>query len=304
MAAADLRFATWNADLSRDGPGLLLRDILSGKDPAVEQVVQGLLHIRPDIVLLTRFDHDLNGVALAALADRLGAGGLPYPHRFAPAQNRGLPSGLDLDGNGRLGDPDDAQGYGRFSGDGAMALLLRLPVAGVQDYSGFLWADLPGARLGHVPPAARPAHRLSSSAHWDLAVALPDGRRLHLLSWAATSPLYGARNPDRNHDEAAFWRHLLDGRLPMPPPPAPFVLIGLPNRAPGQGDPAAMQALARHPALQPPSHGASALLKSGPAPLSLIQPSAGLRVAASGVHPDQAVQRMVWLDLVLDPAPP
>src|SRR5690606_12507574 len=73
-SAGDLRLATWNADLSRDGPGLLLRDILSAKDPEVEAVVQGLLKIRPDIVLLTRFDHDLNGVALGALADRLVAG--------------------------------------------------------------------------------------------------------------------------------------------------------------------------------------------------------------------------------------
>ena len=298
-SAGDLRLATWNADLSRDGPGLLLRDILSAKDPEVEAVVQGLLKIRPDIVLLTRFDHDLNGAALGALADRLAAGGLDYPHRLAPAQNRGLPSGLDLDGNGRLGDPDDAQGYGRFSGDGAMAILSRLPLTMERDFSGYLWADLPNARLAHVPKAALPVHRLSSSAHWQVGVA-----GLTLLAWTATPPLFGARNPDRNHDETAFWLHLLNGQLPMPPPSAPFVLIGLPNIGPSQGDPAALRALAAHPALQPPVHGASAMLKTGPAAISLIQPSAGLQVRASGLYPDTAAHRMVWLDLALDPAPP
>lgn len=298
-----MRLATWNADLSRDGPGLLLRDILSGTDPDVEAVVQGLLKTRPDIVLLTRFDHDLNGVALGALADRLADGGLDYPHRLAPPQNRGLPSGLDLDGNGRLGDPDDAQGYGRFSGDGAMAILSRLPLEMEQDFSGFLWADLPNARLAHVPKAALPVHRLSSSAHWQVGVALPGGR-LTLLAWAATPPMFGARNPDRNHDEAAFWLHLLNGQLPLPPPSAPFVLIGLPNIGPSQGDPTALRALAAHPALQPPVHGPSAMLKDRPAAFSLIQPSAGLQVRASGLYPDTAPHRMVWLDLVLDPAPP
>lgn len=301
---ADLRIATWNADLSRDGPGLLLRDILSGKDPVVEQVIQGLVQVRPDILLLTRFDHDLDGVALSALTDRLRAVGLDYPHRHAPAQNRGLPSGLDLDGNGRLGDPDDAQGYGRFSGDGAMALLSRWPVVGVADHSGFLWADLPGARIVHVPPPARAHQRLSSSGHWILAVQMPQGPPLHLLAWAATPPLYGARNPDRNHDEAAFWLHLLDGRLPTPPPSRPLVLIGLPNLAPGQGDPAALRALARHPALQLPAHPPSATLVAGPAALSLLQPSADLRVTSTGLHPDPGPHRLIWLDLVLDPAPP
>ncbi|WP_076532345.1 endonuclease/exonuclease/phosphatase family protein [Gemmobacter megaterium] len=299
-----MRFATWNADLSRDGPGLLLRDILSGKDPEVEAVVQGLLNIRPDVVLLTRVDHDLNGIALNALASRLAQDGLEYPYRLAPAQNRGLPSGLDLDGNGRRGDPDDAHGYGRFSGDGAMAVLSRWPLGEVRDFSHFLWADMPDARLGTVPVAARASHRLSSSAHWIVPVLLPDGGALHLLAWAATPPLFGARNPDRNHDETAFWLHLLEGRLPMAPPSAPFVLIGLPNLAPGQGDPSALRALAVHPALHPPAPGASAMLASGPAPLSLIQPSADLHVTASGLHPEAARHRMVWMTVTVDPAPP
>jgi hypothetical protein len=280
----------------------LLRDILSDRDPDVVAVVAGLVAVRPDVVLLTRMDHDLNGVALAALADRLAVAGVDYPHRLAPGQNRGLATGLDLNGNGRLAEAEDAQGYGRFSGDGAMAVLSRWPVTVVQDHAQMLWADLPGARLGTVPQAVRGVQRLSSSAHWELAVDTPQGR-LTLLAWAATPPLFDARNPDRNHDEAAFWLHRLDG-WPGLPPPAPLVLIGLANLGPGQGDGAALAALAAHPGLHPPIPQASADLAAGPAPLSHVQPGRGLAIRGHGLHPprpEPAPHRLLWVDLAWPP---
>lgn len=296
MAAQSLRLAVWNADLSRDGPGLLLRDILSDKDPGVEVVLEGIATVAPDLLLLTRFDHDLRGMALRALADRLAAQGQIYPYLLAPEQNRGLQSGVDLDGNGRFGEADDAHGYGRFSGDGAMAVLSKLPLAFEADHSGFLWRDLPEARLTAIPEAARGVHRLSSSAHWQLRVG-----GITLLAWAATPPLFSAtsRNSDRNHDEAAFWLHMLDGRLPGMPE-GPFVLIGHPNLGRGQGDAAALEALASHPRLQPVPHGPTVELAIGPARLSLIQPSRGLRILGSGLFPENAdagQHRLVWVDL-------
>jgi hypothetical protein len=302
-AQADgLRLATRNADLSRDGPGLLLRDILSDRDADVAAVVAGLVAVRPDVVLLTRMDHDPDGLALAALAERLAAAGLDYPYRLAPGQNRGLATGADLNGNGRLTEAEDAQGYGRFSGDGAMAVLSRWPVTVARDHSAMLWADLPGARLAQVPQAVRGVQRLSSSAHWELAVDTPQGR-LTLLAWAATPPLFDARNPDRNHDEAAFWLHRLEGRLGQPPS-VPLVLMGLANLGPGQGDGAALAALAAHPLLHPPPHGASADLRTGSAGLSLIQPGRSLAIRGHGLHPprpDPAPHRLVWVDVAWPP---
>lgn len=265
-------------------------------------MVAGLAALRPDVVLLTRMDHDLNGLALAALADRLAAAGVDYPHSLAPGQNRGLASGADLNGSARLAEAEDAQGYGRFSGDGAMAVLSRWPLVLVADHSAMLWADLPGARLAAVPQAARGVQRLSSSAHWEVAVDTPHGR-LMLLAWAATPPLFDARNLDRNHDEAAFWLHRLDGRLGQPPP-APLVLMGLANLAPGQGDGAALAALAAHPGLHPPILQASADLAAGPAPLSLVQPGRSLTIRAHGLHPprpEPAPHRMVWVDVAWPP---
>ena len=78
-AQADpLRIATYSPDLSRDGPGLLLRDLTrTGKqaDPQIAAVVQVIAETRPDILLLTDFDWDYDGRALSAFADLLAGAG-------------------------------------------------------------------------------------------------------------------------------------------------------------------------------------------------------------------------------------
>ena len=259
--AEDLRVATWDVDLNRRGPGLLLQDIERGRDPQVRAVVEVAAMLDADILVLTGFDYDHDGVALAALAARLKAAGTPYPYRFARRPNTGRATGLDLDGDGRMGGAGDAQGWGRFSGEGGMAVLSRLPFdeAGFRDYSAFLWRDLPGALL---PPgmteAAQGVQRLSTTAHWALPVILPDGGRLTLLAWQATPPVFDGpedRNGRRNHDEAAFWLRLLAGDLPMPPPEPPFVLLGNANldTERGNGRPYALEALMRSARLQDPA---------------------------------------------------
>lgn len=261
----ELRVATYNVDLSRRGPGLLLRDIVSGDDPQIAAVTEVIARVDPDIVLLTKVDYDHDLVALNALAGVLEARGASYPYRFAFAPNAGIQTARDMTGDGRRGTPDDAQGYGRFAGAGGMALLSRLPVLReeARDFSHFLWRDLPDARLPKLDGAPFPsaevfAHqRLSSTGHWDVPLRLPGGGRLHLLAWYAGPPVFGgphARNLRRNHDETRFWQHFLDNRLPMLPPDGPFVLLGDSNLDPydGDGKHAAMRALLAHPALQDP----------------------------------------------------
>lgn len=311
MAAAfaqPFRVATWHADLSRDGPGLLLRDIASLSDPSVETALQAIVDLDADVLLLTRFDHDLEGRALAAFADRLASLGADYPHRVSLAQNRGQATSRDLDGDGRTGGREDRHGYGRFAGAGSMAILSRHPVGETRDFSRFLWAELPDARIDSIPAAVRDVQRLSSSAHWDVPLLLPADRVVHLLAWAATPPIFGTgmRNRDRNHDEALFWLHLLDGRLPMPPPDAPVILVGLANVDPkvGAGDASAIEALAAHAALQSPAHGPSYALPEGGARLSVLMPSASLQVLGSGAWPADLPprdalhrHRLIWLDL-------
>jgi hypothetical protein len=258
-AAADtLRIATWSAGLTRAGPGLLLRDIVAG-EARVAAAARVIVAAAPDVLLLTGFDHDLDGVALTAFAVLLAAAGAEYPHRFAPAGNRGVQAGLDLDGDGRADGPGDAQGWGRFSGAGGMAVLSRLPLApGARDFSGFLWRDLPGGGAAVLAPDARAVQRLHASGAWEVPVALPGGAVLRVLAFHATPPLFDGgdgRNLRRNADEAAFWRHLFDGALPLAPPAPPFVLMGNANLDPfdGAGDRAAIAALLAHPAVQDPA---------------------------------------------------
>ncbi|MDX5381679.1 MAG: 3-isopropylmalate dehydratase small subunit, partial [Rhodobacterales bacterium] len=64
---------TWNPGLSREGPGLLLRDI-EARDPQVMAAAQIIAATAPDAILLTAFDWDLDGRALSAFAALLDFG--------------------------------------------------------------------------------------------------------------------------------------------------------------------------------------------------------------------------------------
>lgn len=236
-----------------------MRDILTGKDAQVEAAARLIAVAAPDVILITGFDYDLGGVALAAFAARVAVSGPDYPHRFAPRPNTGMATGLDLDGDGRRGGPGDAQGFGKFAGEGGMAVLSRFPLGRGQDYSDFLWRDLPGSLIAGAGLSAEAAaiQRLSTTGHWSLPVALPGGGTLTLLAWYATPPVFDGpedRNGRRNHDEAAFWLRLLDGALPFAPPAAPFVLLGDANLdiIDGDGRPGALAALLADPRLHDP----------------------------------------------------
>ncbi len=261
VVADTLTVATFNAELVREGPGLLLRDLLKGEDAQAEAAAAVIAAAAPDVLVLTGIDYDHGLAALSALAARIALRGVDYPHRLALRPNAGWMTPLDLDGDGRLGGAGDAQGWGRFAGEGGMAVLSRLPIdaTAVQDFSGLLWADLPGALLppGMAPEVAA-VQRLSSTGHWAVPVVLPGGGRLTLLVWHATPPVFDGpedRNGRRNHDEAAFWTALLDGRLPFAAPAAPFVLLGDANLDPadGEGRAEAIRALLADPRLQDPA---------------------------------------------------
>jgi Endonuclease/Exonuclease/phosphatase family len=333
VSAESLRIATWNTGLDRAGPGLLVKDLEKGDDPQSGAVVRVLQVLDADVILLTAVDYDRGGVALGLLADRLRAKGLDYPYRFALRPNTGMQTGFDVDGNGRLGDARDAQGFGLFSGNGGMAVLSRLPLdeGAVRDFSDFLWRDLPGG-LGADPPELAEVQRLATTGFWDVPV-LTDKGPLHLLAWHATPPVFDGpedRNGRRNHDEAAFWRLFLEGALPMEPPDAPFVLLGDGNLDPADGDGLrdGMMALLSHPALQDaapkggqdrndPAQSGDPRLDTvlyadlGGLRLDYVLPSADLAVAGAGVLWPQADDPLladltaasrhfpVWVDVTL-----
>lgn len=269
-----IRIATFAAPLSRDGPGLLLRDILDGEDPQVRATQRIVDAAAPDILLLTDFDHDQGLAALRAFNDRLAR---PFAHLFARPGNAGLATGLDMDGNGRLGEPRDAQGYGRFRGDGGVALLTRWPVLdeAVRDFTALPWPELPGAVLpetaeGPFPSsAAQAAGRLSSTSHWAVPLRIDDGTTLTLLAYSATPPVFDGpedRNGLRNRDELRLWQRLMAGDM-GPVPALPLVLLGNTNldSADGDGFRVAMARVLADPLWQDPQP-ASAGGEANPSP--------------------------------------
>lgn len=276
-----------------------------------------IAHLAPDILLLTDFDYDYDGLALAALAEQLD-----YPHTFARRPNTGMQTDLDLDGNGRFGEARDAQGYGRFSGDGGMAILSRYAIApdDVTNLSDVLWRDVKGAVLPTTMTSDVAAvQRLSTSGHWIVPVATPAGL-VTLLAYAATPPVFDGpedRNGLRNRDELRIWTHVLNGEYGASP--EGFVMLGNANLDPEDGDGlrAAMAEFLGDSRLQDPLAGRRTADwdDDGPGDLrvSYVLPAVTWAVKNAGVFwpaPDEAnaellgddglaagVHHLVWVDI-------
>lgn len=334
-AAQNLRLATYNIDFSDKGPGLVLQSLRKGGTDQQKAVLAAIAALDADILLLTGIDYDAGGATLAALNDALAGQGRAYPYMLALRPNSGLATGFDLNGNGRLGEPRDAMAYGRYAGEGAMAVLSRFPIdtANIRDFSAFLWADLPRNLSPDTNPALRAVQRLSSGGHYEVPIALHGGKTLRLLAYYAGPPAFDGpedRNGRRNHDETAFWLRLLAGDLPFDPPQSPFVVIGQTSLDPmdGEGLPAALMQLLAHPALQDPAprgphgriepahrgdpaHDTALYPRLGGLRVGYVLPSSALMVQGAGVmwppdtDPKAAVlatasrHRPVWVDISL-----
>lgn len=308
----------------------MLRDILRN-DPQVIAVQQVVLATRPDVLILQNFDYDHDLRALTAFRDGLASNGLDYPYLFSAQPNSGVPSGYDLNRNGRLLDPQDRQGFGKFSGQGAMALLSRYPIGPeVQDFTDMAWKDVPQTLMTPQEQADWPNQRLSSVAHWAVPIVLPE-TQISILTFHATPPVFDGPddlNGRRNHDEIRFWSHYLDGHFG--PPPKNPIIIGVANIDPiaGEGRKAALDALMRDPRLQylQPQNGQHNCPKHATVyweqladpcrHVSYILPSTDLSTQTSGVYwPNPATEggadvqaasdhRLIWVDLKLDGAGP
>lgn len=276
-----LRIATFNMGASRMTADGLQRALLS-QSGALKRCAAILQRVRPDLLLINEFDHDgegldqrnlhlwLNGyLGLSQDGDPL----LEYPYAWLIPTNTGLLSSADLDGDGLITLPGDAQGFGHFHGQFAMLLLSRYPIDRLasRSFRELRWRDLPGAFLPDAEPgsglgdfyspAALDGLRLSSKNHLDACITLPDGRVLHLLLSHPTPPVFDGperRNLHRNHDEIRLWCDYLDnadwlvddqGRRGGLAPDARFIVLGDLNADPisGDGDPGAIRRLLAHP---------------------------------------------------------
>ncbi len=331
-----MRVATFNTELDRDGPGLLLRDVLSQNDKQVEAVAKIVSLTRPDVLVLQNVDYDHDLFALKALRDQISSFGHDFEYLFARAPNTGVAVALDVNGDGRIALPHDAQSFGAFEGQGGMALLSRYPIdeKGARDLSHVLWKDSPNSNLPKLPPVVgRNTQRLSATSHWIVAIETPHGL-VEILAFHAGPPVFDGpddRNGWRNHDEIAIWQPVLDGLFG--PVSEQFVIIGNANLdvTDGEGRKDALIALLSDSRLQDPmpkrlntptitigTRGDPALHTvvwphpgPGPRRVSYILPSQRFLVAESGIFwpPDddrhrQLVEtasrhRLVWVDLMI-----
>ncbi|WP_247743723.1 endonuclease/exonuclease/phosphatase family protein [Shimia sp. R9_3] len=321
-----IRVATYDVELSRKGPGLMLRDI-QRNDDQMQAITQVVAHVSPDILFLQGVDYDADLLGLKALRDRFSEAGLTFPHLFALKPNTGIPTGLDMNGDGYQHDAEDAQGFGQFQGASGMAVLSRWPFGEVRDFSGLLWRDLPEAQLPRVDDTPFPSQeaqaiqRLSTVGHWSLQVIPPNGA-FTLMLFAAGPPVFDGpedRNGRRNADEIRLWQHLLDGKL-GPAPEPPFVIMGGVNLDPysGEGRRHVIADLLADPRLQDPLSDAGATVDwKEPTPGDLrvdyLLPSANITVEHAGVFwpkppdPDAALlehkttpasrHHIVWADI-------
>lgn len=222
--AQQVRFATFNIAMGLQSEGELYQRLQSGDDTALKKVAAVIQRIRPDVLLLNEFDWFELDSALHFIHNYLdkpqfGNEAISYAHALNGAVNTGEDSGLDLNSNGVPGEPDDAWGYGKFTGQYGMMVLSRFPLHLQRSFRLFKWSDMPDAikpinpdGSDWYPDAIRKELRLSSKNHWDIEVKL-NGKSVHFLVSHPTPPVFDGpedRNGARNHDEIRLWADYVD----------------------------------------------------------------------------------------------
>ena len=227
-AADSIRVATFNTSLYSDQAGGLI-ERLRNNDTGARKIAAVIQHQRPDVLLLNEFDYDAEGLAADLFQDaylakaQFGQKPVTYRYRYYAPVNTGVPSGFDLNKDGKLGGGNDAFGFGMHPGQYGMLVLSQYPIekTAVRTFQNFLWKDMPRA-LAPVNADGSPwysdeawdAFRLSSKSHWDVPIKTPLGM-LHLLASHPTPPVFDGpedRNGRRNHDEIRFWDEYIRDR--------------------------------------------------------------------------------------------
>jgi hypothetical protein len=258
--ATSVRFATFNTSLFRDNNEGLSDELASGSDHA--KAIASIIHtVNPDVMLLNEFDYDGGKSAQLFMDKYLNVEGSPgrWEYFYCDKVNTGVDSGLDLDGNGRKGTPNDAWGFGTHPGQYGMLVITRFPIdiANIRTFQLFPWHKMPDG-LAPMKADGQAYYtddvwkqlRLSSKSHWDVPILI-DGTSVHFLVAHPTPPVFDGpedRNGKRNHDEIRMLRdyacsefdgsYLIDdaGKQGDLPAGSHFVIAGDLNADPFDGD--------------------------------------------------------------------
>ena len=284
-ASGELRVAIFNIkELSTEKLKNVDETTGAGRDIQLLAAAKIIQQINPDVLIINEIDHDYQsqGADLTLNLQRFqdaylsqGLAGIRFTGFFAAPCNTGIPSGLDLSGDGIVADEtqigsrdygNDCFGYGSYPGQYAMGIFSKFTIdsAAVRTFQKFLWKDLPGNHIpeGYYTPEAIEVLRLSSKSHWDIPLVV-DNVRLHLFVSHPTPLGFDGdedKNGRRNFDEIKFWVNYLandpaiyddDNVHGGYAKDEPFVIVGDLNASPKSesvyDDKTAIDQLLKHP---------------------------------------------------------
>ena len=289
-ASPSLRIATFNASLNRQAEGELIKDLSTGDNQQARNAAETIQRINPDIVLVNEFDYDAKHAAQDLFrknyleVSQEGADPVTYPYAWSGPVNTGVPSGLDLNNDGKVEGPDDAWGFGMFPGQYGFVVYSKYPIKAddVRTFQNFLWKDMPNNAMpeGWCDAEETKQVRLSSKTHADIPVQVGN-ETLHVLAAHPTPPSFDGpeqRNKRRNNDEIRIWADYISGKADYLyddegvkgglDPDAHFAILGDYNSDPNDGDsmPGSIDQLLKNPRVLDPkatSEGAVEAAKQG-----------------------------------------
>jgi endonuclease/exonuclease/phosphatase family metal-dependent hydrolase len=253
-----------------------LTEELKNDNEQISKIAAIIQAVGPDILLLNEIDRDEQAAELF-LKNHLSRDDPAWKYFFAGPVNTGVDSGLDLDANGKLKEPNDAWGFGAYPGQYGMAVFSRFPIQqeAIRTFQKFRWSQMPQALRPMLPdgePSKQKSYysdevwnqlRLSSKSHWDVPIQIGD-QTIHLIASHPTPPVFDGpedRNGCRNHDEIRMIMdyiaaddtgdYLVDdqGNRGSMQPNTSFVVVGDLNADPvdGDGRAQAIRKLLEHP---------------------------------------------------------
>ncbi|MBS0262628.1 MAG: endonuclease/exonuclease/phosphatase family protein [Planctomycetes bacterium] len=275
-APRQVRFTTYNIEILSAEKLKRVDAEGRGNHPQLLKAAEIIQRVRPDVLLINEIDYDgpdeSSGLEartddaatrfynLYLKVEHHGQAGLDFPHRFYRPSNTGVPTGKDLDNDGKTTGPADAYGFGNYPGQYGLALYSRFPIvaSAARTFRKLRWTEMPGNLMpdgtGGKPAFYAPdevaVFRLSSKSHWDVPIEIGN-RQIHILAAHPTPPIFDGpedSNGRRNFDEIRLWADYIaggdraqyirddEGRTGGLPQEAEFVILGDLNSDPVRGD--------------------------------------------------------------------